>query len=430
MAPDSNPVKIKRVRKIPSPKPQNCQDMSSDQFLKFLLGVDAREWKLDGIKAGVEGEVKVSHITLSFAAKPYKCPECGSDRVFHDKKERTWRHANLDDTVCYIHAKVPRCKCPGCGCIEQVDTPWADERVSYTKRFTEVAIEHMSQMSLSATSRLMMTTWRILDGIVESVVKNHLDNMDLSGVRRIRIDETSAKKNHRYITVVTDADTNDVIFITKGKDSETIREFTEWLSEHNGTPDQIELVATDFGPSFLQGVRNWLPNAESVLDQFHLIQIANRALDKVRASEQYNGQRLKSVRFALLKAKERITGEDAEAIMDFSKDHQMTAKAYELKEMLRSSLDYESEQVDLAHEHLKKFVECADSSGLKGFVALAKTVSKNIEGILRSISSGINNGYQEGLNGRIQLSKRLARGYHKEMRLARIAYFRDIYRTC
>lgn len=62
--------------------------------------------------------------------------------------------------------------------------------------------------------------------------------MDLSDVRRIRVDETSAKKNHRYITVITDADTDNIISITKGKNADTVREFKDWLLKHNGNPIQ------------------------------------------------------------------------------------------------------------------------------------------------------------------------------------------------
>lgn len=113
--------------------------MTSDQFLKFLLGVDTKEWKLLNINAGLENGVKVSHITLGFIGKPYVCPKCGCERTIHDEKDRVWRHANLDDTACYLHARIPRCQCPRCGCIEQVDIPWADPYVSYTKRFMEVA---------------------------------------------------------------------------------------------------------------------------------------------------------------------------------------------------------------------------------------------------------------------------------------------------
>lgn len=419
----------KRTRKIPSRNPENCEEMTSEQFLKFLLGVDTTEWKLLSINAGLENDVKVSHITLGFIGKPYVCPKCGCERTIHDEKERVWRHANLDDTVCYLHAKIPRCQCPKCGCIEQVDIPWADPYVSYTKRFMEVAIEHMSQMSLTATSRLMMVSWGVLDRIVGIKVTEHLDRMDLSNVKRIRIDETSAKKNHRYITVITDADTNDIIFITKGKDKDVVREFVEWLEKHNGSREQIELVASDFGQAFITGAKEYLPNAKSVLDPFHLVQIANRALDRDRASCQTNGQRMKSLRFAMLKSRRKLNEEETKMLNDFTKDNPGAATSYRLKEMLKDAIDYSAEQIELARKHLMAFVEDAEKNGSDGFKALANTVKKNLEGILLAIGTRINNGYQEGLNGRIQLSKRLARGYHKEMRLARIAYFRDIYKS-
>lgn len=64
--------------------------------------------------------------------------------------------------------------------------------------------------------------------------------------------------------------------------------------------------------------------------------------------------------------------------------------------------------------------------GSKGFQALGKTVKKNIDAILRAIETGINNGYQESMNGRVQLSKAIGRGYHREMR---IVYFRDVTRS-
>ena len=87
-----------------------------------------------------------------------------------------------------------------------LDVPWAEPKVTYTKRFETVAIEKMSQMSLAAVARELKVKWRILDYIVDRRVKMYLDEMDLSWLCHIRVDETSAKKHHRYITVITDAD--------------------------------------------------------------------------------------------------------------------------------------------------------------------------------------------------------------------------------
>ena len=188
-------------------------------------------------------------------------------------------------------------------------------------------------------------------------------------------------------------------------------------------------MTSDFGESFVSGARDHLPNAESVMDPFHLIQLANKAMDRDRAACQVNGQRLKSIRFTMLKARESLDEEGTRILADFTKDNPGAATSYRLKKMLRDALDYTSEQMELAGLHLRAFIDEARECGSKGFKALSKTVERNLDGILRAIKTGINNGYQEGLNSRIQLSKRLARGYHREMRLARIAYFRDTYRS-
>lgn len=307
--------------------------------------------------------------------------------------------------------------------------PLGRPMVSYTRRFEEIAIEHMSQMSLAATSRMLMVSWKLLDDIVDRKVRTHLANMDLSEVRRIRVDETSAKKHHKYITVVTDIDTGDIIFITKGKDSQVMEEFSEWLVKHNGDPENIELVATDFGEAFINGTRKFLPNAESVLDPFHLIQIANRHLDRDRASCQINGERKKGIRYAMLKNPENLTNPGKVAPMDFTRDHEKAAVSYQMKESLRQAFSYSREDAILARNHLEQWAQWAAEKGSDEFRALAKTVKRHLHDIVRAVETGINNGYQESLNGRIQLSKALGRGYKKEMRLGRIVIFRDIYRT-
>lgn len=375
----------------------------------------------------MENDVKVVYFTFDFQGKPDVCPDCGMIRRIHDYKDKTWRNENIGDSVCYIHARVPRFQCLGCGCTAMAQVPWADPNVSYTRRFMEVAIEHMSQMSIATITRLMVTRWNVLDGIVDRVVNRYLDGMDLSGVRRIRVDETSAKKNHRYITVITDANTDNIIFITKGKNADTVREFKDWLLKHNGKPYSIELVSMDFGDSFSSGIRNHFPRARIVRDPFHLIQIVNRTLDRDRASGQVNGQRLKNIRYALLKDKENLKENEKNLLTDFEHDNETVARSYQMKESIRDAISYTADEIELTRFHFVALIKWLKECGTKGFKALGKTIESNLNSILEAIESCVNNGFQEGLNGRIQLTKALARGYHRETHLARI-YFRDANR--
>ena len=410
-------------RRMPGADYSGCKESTPEETLEFILGIRIPDWEYRSSRIGEFEGRSVTHFFIAYKGNACICSKCGQEMKLYDHKERAWRHANLDKTVCYIHADIPRFRCEHCGTVIQADVPWADPNLSYSNRFMEVAIDLMSSMSLNAVTRFLYCSWTLLDGIVGRMVDGCLDRMDLSEVRRIRIDETSAKKHHRYITVVTDADTDEIIFITKGKDREVVREFAYWLCEHNGDPGNIELVASDFGEAFISGAGEYLPNAESVLDPFHLIQLGNQKLDKDRASNQINGQRLKSIRYALLKNECNLSEEEKEIVFDITRDNEIIGRSYEMNMSLRQAFAYGD--VRLTARHLVKWTVWVLRDGSKGFKALANTVRKHFKGILKAVQTGINNGFQESLNGRIQFSKRIANGYHREERLARIVFFRQ-----
>ena len=161
---------------------------------------------------------------------------------------------------------------------------------------------------------------------------------------------------------------------------------------------------SDFGDNFIAGVRENLPNAENVFDPFHLINLANRKLDADRAANQVNGERLKSIRYALLKDPENLKPEEREALFDITRDNEVIATSYAMKESLRQVY---SLPLELARDHLVRWVEWVMDCGSRAFKALAKTVKAQLEGILRAIETGINNAYHESLNGRMCSQKGL-----------------------
>ena len=61
----------------------------------------------------------------------YPCPECGEACPADNFADKTWRHLNFSQYHCYLHARVPRTKCPEHGVkrIEALDFR-ADERSS------------------------------------------------------------------------------------------------------------------------------------------------------------------------------------------------------------------------------------------------------------------------------------------------------------
>jgi len=414
--------KKKRRSSIPPMDFTECEVSNPEKTLKFILGIETDDWKIIGNMNGVHKGTNVTHFILKYVGDGSLCPHCGQRTSIHDYKERSWRHANLDKTVCYIHAKIPRYQCEHCGKISQVPVPWADPYVTYTKRFFEVALAFMLSMSLTETARKMMCSWKILDDIVERVYRYCLDQMDLSNVKRVRVDETSAKKHHKYITIFTDVDTGNIIFITEKKDSGTVGEFANWLISHNGDPMKIEFVASDFSDAYILGIKIHLPNAKNIFDPFHAVNLANQKFEKDRRYNLTVCEEKKKARFALLKNRNKLKDEEKLLIDDISKDNEIVGLSYQMNLSFRQLYGYDDP--DVATTYLSYWINWVKEKGSSNFKTLAETFTKHFDGIINAIKTGINNGFQESLNGRVQFSKRIANGYKRPMRLGRIVMFR------
>jgi transposase len=138
------------------------------------------------------------------------------------------------------------------------------------------------QMSVSAAARLLRTTdqrlWRVID---HHVMAAHRDK-DCSKVRRILVDETSARRGRRYVTNVIDAETTDLLMMAKDRGAEALGEFVAAMAEHRAKPEQITEIVMDMSPNYIAGAMAYFPGARVVFDAFHIMKMAGQALDKVR----------------------------------------------------------------------------------------------------------------------------------------------------
>jgi transposase len=76
-----------------------------------------------------------------------------------------------------------------------------------------------------------------------------------------------------------------------------------------------------------------------------------------------------------------------------------------------------------AEAHLAAWTGEVQRAGIQPFMQFAKTVKAHWTGIVRFIESRLINGLLEGLNHKIQLAKRHARGYRNIQNFIKMAYF-------
>lgn len=250
------------------------------------------------------------------------------------------------------------------------------------------------------------TLWRIFKYYIEHGIKNQID---LQRVKKVCVDETAIKRGHNYMSIFTDYDTGEVIYVAEGRKKEVFDEFYGWLWDHGGHPGNIELFSMDMSTSFKAGQKSYFAHSEVVFDRFHIKKGINEAVDKVRRSEVSNFTILKKSKYIWLKDERNLKKTEIEKLDKMLNDSSLiTPIAYKLKLEFNSIWNIPKQQVE---ETLKAWLNRALKSEIKQMVSFANTIITNWKGILNAFKMLVNNGISEGINSKIQAAKTKARGY-------------------
>ncbi len=185
-------------------------------------------------------------------------------------------------------------------------------------------------------------------------------------------------------------------------------------------PRSCERSRWTWGPGYAKSARNHAPQAIVCIDPYHVVQLANQALDEVRRAywnelrqlgDQDAAKRFKDARWSLLKAPKNLTDKQATTLKRLKAAGGEAWRAYTLKEAARGIFEHglTPEDVELLIDRLLSRLA---RSRLPPFVRLGKTIRNHQEGILAAIRLGINQGRTEALNNKVRLITRRAYGFH------------------
>ena len=298
--------------------------MDGTQILTLSLGLEA-PWILKD--QHLDTSVSPHRLDLYVEAERgslFPCPECGQACPAHDFSDKTWRHLNFFQHHCYLHARVPRTKCPEHG-VKRIEVPWARPGSDFTLLFEQAAMPLVKEMPVLAVSRQLEISDKRLWRIVHHYVGRMLGQLDLSNVATVGVDETASRRGQRYVTVFLDMQRKQepVIFAVPGHGKEAIEAFSAFLAAHGGDPDNVIEVVCDMSQAFLSGVAEHLPRAEVTVDWFHIVQTFTKRLDEVRKKEHREQGHPKSLRWALLKSldNENLTPKQLAALQELPERH-------------------------------------------------------------------------------------------------------------
>jgi transposase len=355
--------------------------------------------------------------TIRQDLKTCRCEACGSrDVQSRGKVERQFRSLPIGSRTTTVILPIPRVACGTCGLVRQVEVPFADPRLTYTKAFERYALELSRCMTIRDVARHLGVSWDLIKGIQKRDLARRYAKPKLKDLRRIAIDEIAVGKGHRYLTIILDLKSGAVVFVGDGKGGDALKPFWKRLRRSKAT---IEAVAMDMSPAYHDAVATHLSKATIVYDHFHVIKLFNDKLSDLRRSLYHKAQDeqkkvLKGSRWLLLKAAENLDPERDEAsrLEEALKLNQPLAVAYYLKEDLRQFWDQPGKR--FAGAFLTDWIRRAEASGIAMLKQMAKTLESRRAGLLAYYDYRISTGPLEGTNNKIKTMKRQAYGFRDQ----------------
>lgn len=402
----------------------------------------------------------VNHIRIH--ARPNRwheddCPFCHKRCSRYDKKNpqpRTWRALDWGGTLVEVSYDTHRVNCPQHGVVV-ADVPWAYPNSGFTKDFDLTVGWLVVYLPRSVVSEYMRIDWETVGRCVHRTL-NVIEperSKRLNNLVNIGIDETSYKKGHKYITVIVNHDTNTVVWASKGHGKTVLESFYRQLSEEQRA--SIKVVTGDGARWITECVNEFTPDCVRCVDQFHVVQWAMDALDKVRReiwreayaeaqqlaqehsrksgrpkkddpvaakikSAKARADEIKNSAYALGKAPEHLTEKQQLRLEMIAANDDRLYRAYRMKEMLRLLL--KEKDVGEAEAMLKRWLWWASHSRIPAFKELYQKVKRHKEHILNAVRYGMSNARIEATNNKIKLIIRKAYGFRNIQNMLDMVY--------
>jgi transposase len=263
------------------------------------------------------------------------------------------------------------------------------------------------------------------------------DRKRLNQTSAIGLDETSfvregERKQASFATTVADVANHQIIDIL------ATREYVDVAAWINKQPaawkKRIRFGALDMSNTYAAVYTVTLPKAAQVVDPFHLIALANRALDAVRRRVQteqtgHRGRKddpLYRARRVLLRAEERLDEKAAArlaSLLELGDPDGEVAIAYRIKERLRDFYaTYDLEGARAMLDELQR--QCVKKAMPPEIQRLGRTIGTWFDKICNFHIARVSNGPTESLNNLIKRIKRIGFGFRnfKNYRIRALLY--------
>jgi len=360
-----------------------------------------------------------------------RCSRCRKPAPGYDRlPPRRWLFVPLWNIPTYFCYAPRRVECPEHGVVVE-HIPWSEGKRPATCTMMGFLARWARRLSWRETARTFQTSWEAVYRSVEWFVEWGLAHRELGGVASIGVDEIHwghGLRADNFLTVIyqIDQQCRRLLWVGRRRSQATLRRGLKVLGPE--LVQGLRFVCSDMWKPYLQVIAAQAGHALHVLDRFHITSHLNQAVDQVRRAEttrlraksKQSAQRLKHLRWPLLRRASRVRGRARQKLHALLAGKLATARAWELKETFSHFWKYKS--VIWAGAFLDYWCFRAMRSRLEPMKKVARMLRSHEPLILNwfRAKGEISSGAVEGLNNKIRVVTRRSYGFrtYKAMEMA------------
>ena len=380
---------------------------------------------LDGWKvASISLEDKEYVIEAEYTHQPEACLKCGviGSLYRHGPKAITIRDAPIRGNTVRIQANAQRYKCRDCGStfIQPLGSLHGEMRM------TTRCVEYIESQCLRDTFVRVAEHVGCDDRTVRTLAGDYIARMNTEFKPRLPewlgIDETQIDGKLRCI--ITDVVNRVPIDMLPDRDKPLV---TSWLYQFKDLRT-VKGLAMDMWRPYKDAAQSVFPGLPVVIDKFHLVKMANKAMDEIRITlakdQEKEVGRDWMRRKALLRMRYKNLNEKGRFNLQMWLDNEPhVATAYKLKEAFYDIYDAPTkEDAGKRLDAWRASIPADMKKGPRSFGPLLTSTRNWRVEMLAYFDYPITNGYTEALNGVAKVINRQGRGYSFDVLRARLLF--------
>lgn len=378
------------------------------------------KWDVTEVEEGHDEYI----IKARYTVQPEVCLSCG---VIHPKlhrygtKQQPFRDLPIHGKKVRLLVQRKKWKCLECGSTFFEQLSDLDDHHRSTRRL----IAWVQVKALERTFTSLAADIGVDEGTIRNIFNRHVDHLEetiqFNTPRWLGIDELHLLGNARC--VMTNVEARTLIDILPGRKRPEVAKRLMALPNR----DKIELVAMDMWIPYRDAVRAVLPQATIVIDKFHVVRMANQAIDKVRKHirEGLTDRQRRTLmhdRFLLFRRRAELPPNKAILLATWLETFPELAVAYELKEAIYDLWDTETDKQTAINRYREWAAEVRANDLAWAFGDLMTALANWEAEAFAYFDHPVTNAVTEALNGVAKVVNRLGRGYSFRAIRAKMLY--------